>query len=106
MTSDRKKPGVAFWATVVLVVVLSYPLSFGPACWIAARPAPPSGANANDYHPSMNIYRPLSATLANKGTPVVSPVLKWWIGFGVRRGYVLVLPVRSGSTTQSVQIYF
>jgi hypothetical protein len=33
--TDRKKPGVAFWATVALVVVLvAYPLSFGPACWI------------------------------------------------------------------------
>jgi hypothetical protein len=38
MTSDRKKPGVAFWATVVLVVVVvGYPLSFGPACWISSR---------------------------------------------------------------------
>jgi hypothetical protein len=33
-----KKPGVAFWATVVVVVVLvAYPLSFGPACWITSR---------------------------------------------------------------------
>jgi len=32
MTSDGKKPGVAFWTTVVVVVVLvAYPLSFGPA---------------------------------------------------------------------------
>ena len=32
--TDRKKPGVAFWATVVVVVALvAYPLSFGPACW-------------------------------------------------------------------------
>jgi hypothetical protein len=31
--TDRKKPGVAFWATVVLVVaLLGYLLSFGPAC--------------------------------------------------------------------------
>jgi hypothetical protein len=37
MTS-RKKPGVAFWATVVLVVVLvGYPLSFGPWCWAISR---------------------------------------------------------------------
>jgi hypothetical protein len=38
MSEDRKKPGVAFWATVVLVMLLvAYPLSFGPACWIANR---------------------------------------------------------------------
>jgi hypothetical protein len=38
MTSDRKKPGVAFWATVVLVVALgAYPLSWGPACWVSSR---------------------------------------------------------------------
>src|SRR5580704_8634282 len=40
MTTDRKKPGVAFWATVVVVVALvGYPLSFGPACWLADRNA-------------------------------------------------------------------
>ncbi len=33
MTAPPKKPGVAFWATVAAVVVLvAYPLSFGPAC--------------------------------------------------------------------------
>jgi hypothetical protein len=33
MTTNCKKPGVAFWATAVVVVVLvAYPLSFGPAC--------------------------------------------------------------------------
>jgi hypothetical protein len=31
--TNRKQPGVAFWATVVVVAVLvGYPLSFGPAC--------------------------------------------------------------------------
>jgi hypothetical protein len=28
--TDRKKPGVAFWATVGLVVRLAYPLALGP----------------------------------------------------------------------------
>src|SRR5262245_56269147 len=38
MTSDRKKPGVAFWAAVVVVALLvAYPLSFGPACWLVDR---------------------------------------------------------------------
>jgi hypothetical protein len=37
MTS-RKKPGVAFWATVALVLVLvGYPLSLGPAVWLQTR---------------------------------------------------------------------
>src|SRR5262245_14028997 len=39
MTSDRKKPGVAFWVTVVVVALpLVYVLSFGPACWWFATP--------------------------------------------------------------------
>jgi hypothetical protein len=33
----RKKPGVAFWATVGLVTALIYVLGFGPACWICSR---------------------------------------------------------------------
>jgi hypothetical protein len=37
MTTPRKKPGVAFWATVVVVAVLMYPISFGPACWVSLR---------------------------------------------------------------------
>ena len=35
MTSDRKKPGVAFGATVASAVVLIYIASFGPVCWLA-----------------------------------------------------------------------
>jgi hypothetical protein len=38
MNGDRNKPGVAFWATVVVVgLPLLYVLSFGPACWLAIR---------------------------------------------------------------------
>jgi hypothetical protein len=50
MTS-RKKPGVAFWATVVLVIVLLYPLSFGPVCWLCDRRI------VNRRH-AWSIYRP------------------------------------------------
>ena len=35
--TDRKKPGVAFWATVGQVGVLLYVASFGPATWICSR---------------------------------------------------------------------
>ncbi len=51
MTS-RKQPGVAFWATVVVVVALAgYPLSFGPACWISARVQPTGEFVAVVYRP-------------------------------------------------------
>ena len=40
-----KKPGVAFWATVVVVVTLVlYPLSIGPTIWFYTHNAVPSWA--------------------------------------------------------------
>jgi hypothetical protein len=39
MSESRRKPGVAFWATVVVVgLPLLYVLSFGPACWWFSPP--------------------------------------------------------------------
>jgi hypothetical protein len=35
--ADRKKPGVAFWATVVLVVMVAYIASVAPAQYLAAH---------------------------------------------------------------------
>ncbi len=36
--NDRKRPSAAVWITVALLVVLvGYPLSFGPVCWIRTR---------------------------------------------------------------------
>jgi len=32
--TDHKKPGVVFWATVVIVLVLAYRLSIGPVVWL------------------------------------------------------------------------
>jgi hypothetical protein len=38
MTTARKKPGVAFWATVVAgVLLVGYPLSIGPVKWWKSR---------------------------------------------------------------------
>lgn len=55
MSEDRKKPDVAFWATVTLVVVLvAYPLSWGPACRLAFHERCPSWAKTvydNFYEP-------------------------------------------------------
>ena len=38
MSEARKRPGVAFWASVALVALpILYVTSFGPACWLSAR---------------------------------------------------------------------
>ena len=42
--TDRKHASAAFWITVALVVVLvGYPLSFGPACWLVGWTGTDSG---------------------------------------------------------------
>jgi hypothetical protein len=51
MTPDRKKPGVAFWATVVVVVLVAYPLSLGPALWISSHTAPREKSVLIAYRP-------------------------------------------------------
>jgi hypothetical protein len=44
VSKPLKKPGVIFCATVVVVVALvGYPLSFGPACWVCVRAKSESG---------------------------------------------------------------
>jgi len=57
MTSSCKKPGVAFWATVVVVVGLAYPISFGPACWITSRLGQGASLLPTIYHPLLAVMR-------------------------------------------------
>jgi hypothetical protein len=78
MTPDRKKPGVAFWATVVVVVVLvAYPLSFGAACWITSRLN--RGA---DLVPVL--YRPLTWAMSpQRGTAIA-----WYAKVGAAENWV------------------
>jgi hypothetical protein len=79
MTTDRKKPGVAFWAIVVLVMVLAgYPLSFGPACRWSAQVG------------QMMIYRPC-VYLTTKGPTFVRTSMRWWVELCAgERGLMLI----------------
>ena len=74
--ASRNKPGVAFWATVVVVVVLvAYPLSFGPACWwFYNTEMDPSGVAVNI---APRIYWPIG-WLAESGPPSVSRAINWY----------------------------
>ncbi len=84
MTLDRKKPGVAFRATVLLVAVLvvvvlvAYPLSFGPACWIAYRLENKnvSGAVERFYYPIFWLWA------VSDGNSPARHAIGWYMNLG------------------------
>jgi hypothetical protein len=81
MNSAHKKSGVAFWATAVVVVALvGYPLSFGPACWILDHGYLPKWS----HRPAWYSYEPLIE--ASRCSHLLSPPLRWWCGIGSRLG--------------------
>ena len=96
MATSSKKPGVAFWAAVVVVVVLVvYPLSFGPACWITSRTDRYLGIqNANRAASAISVfYRPLTwAMTPDRHSPFLPPkpetminrAAKWYARIGAR----------------------
>jgi hypothetical protein len=87
--TDRKKPGVAFRATVALIALLAYPLSFGPACWITAR----SQLGDQIGRACMEeVYRPVLWTIAY-GPAVIEKPLFWWGEFGIRDGGVALFSI-------------
>jgi hypothetical protein len=51
ITPSFKKPGPEFWAMVVVVALVAYPLSFGPAVWLVARGTLPETAIKCAYWP-------------------------------------------------------
>jgi hypothetical protein len=76
--TDRKKPGVAFWATVVVVVsLIGYPLSLGPAVWLTARGYFRDSAVQSFYMPVL-----WSAAQAES----LESVVTWWGSLGVPDG--------------------
>ena len=76
MTPSRKKPGVAFWAIVVVVVVLVvYPLSFGPTLWVVNQKWCP--ARLIDVW--VWFYRPIG-WLQNYGPQPIRDIIVWYCG--------------------------
>jgi hypothetical protein len=71
--TDRKKPTAGFWITVALVAVLVlYPLSFGPACWLARREMLEIPAVAHLYGPIVEY--------AFAGPKLIRRVIGWYSG--------------------------
>ena len=78
MTDLKKKPGVAFWATVgVVCLPLIYMLSFGPACWWCSRSAALEGRKPRDtvYYPVFDrVYYPILLIWCEGPRPVAHAI--------------------------------
>src|SRR5262245_53095275 len=80
MNNSRKDPGVAFWATVLLVVaLLVYPLSYGR--WIGYVGCAPRWI-ATATRPA---YCPLTEAYRRNLVPVYSEYLHWWVRVSLER---------------------
>src|SRR5262245_29364126 len=89
--TDRNKPGVAFWATVVVVVVLvAYPLSFGPACWITSRVY--ASGEPVVTNRAMFVYLPFGKAILHAPGAGYSSLLIWWIQVCLPSGHTAVIP--------------
>jgi hypothetical protein len=82
--TDRKNPGVTFWATVVVILVVTYSLSFGPACWINDRTEIGSDVISIAYRPVLS--------LANDSLNVsfVGRVVRWYASVGATRRALVI----------------
>jgi hypothetical protein len=78
--TDHKKPGVAFWVTVAVVVglvVLGYPLSVGPANWLMRH-----GMFPEWTHSTLGtLYQPLN--LACDNSEIFANVMRWYVSLWV-----------------------
>src|SRR5262245_62256845 len=98
MTSDRKKPGAAFWATVAIVVALvAYPLSFGPACWwfSTTRPEEQMAPGLVTHRVPM-AYWPLG-WVAKKAGWRAERCLGWFGRLGLPQGTAIAVPISPDS---------
>lgn len=85
MTSG-KKPGLAFWATMVVVgLPVLYVLSMGPACWISSRKWFGATAVSAVYHPLTTAFFELPYLPSS--TSAICDALQWYSCVGAAPGW-------------------
>jgi len=80
MTSP-KRPGVAFWATVVagLALPILYVASFGPVCWLLQHEAIPESMEG-----MLDLYEPVANSMTNRRFPAwARDSMIWYVGLWV-----------------------
>src|ERR1700681_3130996 len=87
MRSPPRHPSVGFWITVALVVALvGYPLSFGPAVWLTTR-GYVGEATVNSF------YWPVLWSAAH--VPPLENAVDWWASLGIPDGELVTLEIET-----------
>jgi hypothetical protein len=86
MSEERKQPTAGVWITVALVAVLvGYPLSFGPACWLIEDHYLSPGLVARIYRPLLQVVK------REQALPESMPrTLTSWALFGSRNNMLRI----------------
>jgi hypothetical protein len=82
--TDRKKPGAAFWVTVVVVAVLvAYPLSLGPMFWGAFH----FNSDLGRWRLLHTAYKPI--VVIGRRNRCAKLAINWYLDLGVptRKSY-------------------
>ncbi|MDB5336944.1 MAG: hypothetical protein JWN70_2563 [Planctomycetaceae bacterium] len=86
MNEPRRQTFRAWVPIALMAILLFYPLSFGPACWMASRPGP-----NRDYESKMRllngIYAPVYWT-HHYSPPVVQEQIENFANLGVENGAI------------------
>jgi hypothetical protein len=103
MDERPHETGSGFFRPAVLAVLLilsTYLLSFGPACWLTSQVIV-GGFVAP--HPVMRIYWPLGALASNTESPY-GAYIHCWMTLGLQEGQSAIVPMSfSGPNSLAVQ---
>ncbi len=81
MTSDHKKPGVAFWLTVAVAGLVLYVATIGPACWLHAKFGGPQWSESTIEF----VWAPLGWAVSHLPSGVGTAFQRyaeWWLELG------------------------
>src|SRR5262245_4136495 len=93
----QRKPGWAFWTTVVVLLPVLYVASFGPACWVVTRMDLPGAIMNSGYRPVIWAWERSPPT----GQQVHLVVRQSW-GAGTSLGHVWLFAWIAGCLRVSV----
>jgi hypothetical protein len=107
--TERNKPGAAFWATVVVsAVLMAYPLSFGPACWLFQREIVSKNVLQTAYRPLYAVIEKCSLEMTAARYAELGVPEEWifgWNKFGPfwgtgRSGHAVIIGTRPSKSAR------